>query len=490
MSEQYSPPRQPRLVDTVEPADDVSQSALKPSALISSRVWRVIGILVLTVSVGFISAQFLPAQMAIASALAVFCIGLWATAVVPEYWPALAFFLLAVVFKIAPADTVFSGFHSSTFWLLFSGLILGAAIKHTGLSRHTAALLSPLLGRRYGGVISAIVLFGVALAFVIPSSMGRVALLLPIVAALAEQMGYNAASKGRIGMLSAATFGTFLPAFAILPANGPNMILAGMAENIYDQQLAYWDYLLLHFPVLGIVKAGLLVVMILWMFPDRDPLRTAEVRAESVPMGREAWHMVALLVTCLVLWLTDGFHQISPGWIGLAAALYCLWPPTRLTGKDCLNEDIKYGPLFFVAGVMGLGAVISASGLGDVMLQSLSGRSGFDAEEPVRSVVILTGISTLLAVVTTLASVPSLMTPLAQELAGATGLTLTSVLMTQVLAFSNVLLPYQAPPLVMAMQVGKLPVAAVTRLCLAMFVVGTVVLVPLDLLWWALLGKL
>ncbi len=80
------------------------------------------------------------------------------------------------------------------------------------------------------------------------------------------------------------------------------------------------------------------------------------------------------------------------------------------------------------------------------------------------------------------------MTPVAENLAALTGLPLTTVLMTQVLAFSNVFLPYQAPPLITAMQLGDLPTGAVVRLCLVMFAIGALVLMPLDLLWWYALG--
>lgn len=467
---------------------DAQASGTRRAAALPKLPWRFAGIAAAAGTVGLIAAGSLPAQMAAAAALAVFCIGLWATAVVPEYWTALVFFLAAVILEIAPAQTVFSGFVSSTFWLLFSGIVLGAAMRHTGLGQRAATLLSAGLGTRYAGVILGIVLFGLALAFVMPSSMGRVVLLVPIVVALADRMGYGAPSNGRIGMLTAAAFGTCLPAFAILPSNAPNMILAGMAENLHGQQLAYWDYLLLHFPVLGVVKALVLVMLILWLFPDRDPAHEAAPEPRATPMTAGEGRLTAVLALCLALWLTDGIHHISPGWIGLAAALYCLWPGSALTSTECVNKDINYGSLFFVAGIMGLGAVISATGLGEAVVQSLSAHADFSAGQPVWNVAALTAISTLVAVVTNLPGVPAVMTPVAASLAELTGLPLATVLMTQVLAFSNVFLPYQAPPLIAAMQLANLPVGAMTRLCLTTFVVSVLLLLPLDLLWWRILG--
>lgn len=453
-----------------------------------NRRWRIIGVLAVTGISGSTAAILLPAPMAGAVVLLVFCISMWATAVVPEYWPALAFFLFAVIFEIAPAQIIFSGFHSSTFWLLFSGAVMGAAINYTGLGKRAAALLSGMLGARYSSVIAGIVLFSMALAFIMPSGMGRVVLLIPITMAVAEHMGYGPGDNGRIGMLMAAAFSSFLPAFSILTSNAPNMILSGMAENLYGLRISYGQYLLLHFPVLGAIKSGLLILLILWMFPDRDPVHGASSERRISLMSSEERRLTAVLGLCLVLWLTDGIHHLSPAWVGLAAALYCLWPNATLTAKKCLNEEINYGSLFFVAGVMGLGAVISATGLGEAVVKGLSEHASFSAASPLWDVTALTLISTVVAIVTNLAGVPATMTPMAQDLATITGLPLATVLMTQVLAFSNVFLPYQAPPLIFAMQSANLPAGAVTRLCLALFILSALVLTPLDFLWWHILG--
>lgn len=489
MTQQTPTQRQP-LAPVTPNQRDVPTTKVKSSVVFTNRTWQIAGIVAVTGIVGLTAALFLPVKMASVAALTVFCIGLWATAVVPEYWTALAFFLTAMVFEIAPAQIVFSGFYSSAFWLLFSGLVLGAAIRHTGLGQRAAALLSRLLGRRYSSIIFGIVLFSLALAFVLPSSMGRVVLLVPIIIALADHMGYDSGSSGRIGMLTAAAFGTCLPAYTILPSNGPNMILAGMTENLYGYEISYWDYLLLHFPVLGIIKAGVLILLILWMFPDRDPAYEASSQRRVTPITSAEHRLAIVLGLSLALWFTDSVHHISPGWIGLVAALYCLWPQAKLTSEKCVNQDINYGSLFFVAGIMGLGAVISVTGLGELVVQNLREYAEFSVDQPLWNVTALTAISTLVAIVATLASVPAVMTPIAENLANITGLPLTTVLMTQVLAFSNVFLPYQVPPLILAIQIAHLPLDAITRLCLALFAISTIVLTPLALLWWHFLGLL
>ncbi|MDX5593259.1 SLC13 family permease [Pseudovibrio sp. SPO723] len=444
-------------------------------------------ILAASAGVGLLTASALTPSMAAACALVVFCIGMWATAVVPLHWTSLLFFLIVVVFQIAPAQTVFSGFGSSTFWLLFASLVLNASIRFTGLDQRAAVLIARLMGSSYRGVLGGVIVFALALSFVIPSAIGRIVIMVPIIITLAGRMGYGEGSNGRTGMVLAASFATFMPALTILPANVPNLILSSMAETLYGHQISYADYLLLHFPILGALKAVLMLFVIAWLFPDQDPTHSAKTDGPAAPLSGHERHLLAVLALCLGLWLTDSIHHISPGWVAMGAAIYCLLPQTNLAAKDCF-EKLNYASLFFVVGFIGLGSVISETGLGEVFVHSISAYASFDQSAPLWNVGVLTGISSLVALVTNLPGVPAVMTPMAQDLAALTGLPLSTVLMTQVLAFSNVFLPYQAPPLVAAMQIGNLTIGAVTKVCLTLFFIGAFVLWPLDLLWWHLLG--
>ena len=109
---------------------------------------------------------------------------LWATSLLPEFMTALLFFAAAMIAKIAPPEVIFGGFASSAFWLVFSGFVLGIAIRKTGLADRAARALSSRLTDSWPLMVGSVVLLSYALAFVMPSNMGRIALLMPIVAAV------------------------------------------------------------------------------------------------------------------------------------------------------------------------------------------------------------------------------------------------------------------------------------------------------------------
>ena len=58
-------------------------------------------------------------EMSRAAALSVFALGLFAGGVFPEHVSAVLYFLIAMLFAVAPASVVFSGFHSTALWLVF-----------------------------------------------------------------------------------------------------------------------------------------------------------------------------------------------------------------------------------------------------------------------------------------------------------------------------------------------------------------------------------
>jgi di/tricarboxylate transporter len=57
-----------------------------------------------------------------------------------------------------------------------------------------------------------------------------------------------------------------------------------------------------------------------------------------------------------------------------------------------------------------------------------------------------------------------------------------------VIGFSTLLFPYQSPPVVLGMQLGKVKVGKGVRLSLALAVVSILILMPINYLWWAFLG--
>lgn len=421
-----------------------------------------------------------------AAGLTVFAIGLWATAAVPEEVTAIAFFLLAMLLAVAPPSVVFSGFAAQATWLVFAGIVIGAAVKHTGLGERLARTLVLRIGRSYLAVIAGLVLVAMVLAFLMPSSMGRVVLLIPVVNALATQLGFAEGSRGRIGMVMATGLACFMPAAAVLPAAVPNLVLAGAAETQYGLAFAYVDFLRLHFPVIGIGDSLLIILLTTLIFGE-PPRPNAEV-ARAGPMTPAEKRLAVVLVGALALWATDTIHGVGPGWVGLGAAVACLLPALRLVPARVFTGHANLAPVIYVAGILGMAAVVADSGLAEWLGRALFAIVPLEAGAQARNFASLVAIASATGFVATMAGVPAVLAPLADTLAGATGMPLYAVLMTQVIGYTALFVPYQSPPLVVAMQLGGVRLRDALRITLLLAALELAVLTPINFFWWRWLG--
>lgn len=444
--------------------------------------WIAGGITLLALAVAAI-----PVHWAHAAAITVWGVGMWATNAWPPQVTALAFFLIVILAGVSPPSVVLSGFESSAWWLILTGLIVGVAVTRTGLAERVVVRMSAIGSRSYAGVVCSMVLIGIALTFLIPSSMGRTVMLMPIALAFSAALGYQPGSRGYTGIAMATVLGAYLPSAGVLPANLPNVILAAAAESQYDRRMSYAEYLYVNFPIIGALKAALLIALLAAFFhelPSREPTARTALKAWS----RDERLLAVVLALSVGLWMTDFLHGISPAWIGLGAAVICLLPFVGLVPADSLNKDINWAALIHAAGVIGLGAVVSHSDLGEVLGTWLVSVAPFEEGARLWNFWLVSTIGTIICLITTTGGVPAVMTPLSGSLAQASGLSIDMVLMSQVIGFSNLLFPYEGAPLVFAIAYARLSMVQVTKILLLLGSVTIALLTPLTYWWWGVIG--
>lgn len=431
-------------------------------------------------------ARGTPAPALSGAGVVVLAVGLWSTGRLPEYVTAIIVFFTAMVFGVAPAEVVFSGFGSGAVWLVFGGLVLGAAVHRSGLGRRAVGLLLHRPPQSYLAFVARIACVGFLLALFIPSSTGRTILLTPIAMLAAEHLGYARGSRGYVGTVLASGLGTMFPAFALLPSNVPNMVMVGGAESLYGVNFGYGTYFALNFPVFGFVS--LLVLPLLIHFFFREPIRPdASVAAELTWSPNERKLLVVLTLT-LIVWASDAVHGISPAWVALGAAVALLAPRIGVLRAEDFIKDVDFGPWLFVAGVISLGAIAAHTGLGAAVGEHVLAWLELRPGEGFRTFAAITGLGMAVSLVTTISAAPAIMTPLAATLADSTGWPLAGVLMAQVGTWAVFPFPHQVPPVLVTLSLGGIPIRRIMVFFLTYFAIGVVLLLPLHYLWGAHLG--
>ncbi len=429
--------------------------------------------------------------MAVAAlALTILTVGLMATNAMPEVYYSALFFGLALIFQIAPADAVFSGFRSSAFWLVAGGVVLGMAADRTGLGTAVARLFLGRVGNSLPRAMAGLGVAAVALAFLIPAAIARVIILVPIVQAMADGMGFVPGSRGRRAMLLTVIMVSFFVPMAILPSNFPNVLLAGLADSLYGVDITYGLYLVMNFPLSGLLK-GILVVGVVycWFSDQADPVAAAP--PSPAPLSPEARRLAVIIAITVSVWATDYFHGIAPGWVAVTAAGICLLPGIgALRPSEFKGQSRGFIALLTVATIVGLGAVLAASGAGGVIAKGLMAATDFKPGEPAYAFGMFSAINIVMMMFATIPGAIAIMAPFAGTIAEATQLSVFSTLMIVVNGYATAFFPYQASPMLAGLRISGVSFADGTKITFTVSAVSLVTVLPLTYYWWRWLGYL
>ncbi len=421
-------------------------------------------------------------------AIVLIVVALFATQALPGMATSAIFFALALGTGVVPPMTIAAGFWSNATMLIFGGLVIGAAAERSGLGRYVARGLMLRFAGTYPMFLFGILTGALALSFIVPSTMGRLAITIPIVMAVAKEAGYAPDSNGYAATILTAVAGNFTTSYAILPANLVNVIVLGAAENIYGPQLQYAEYLWLCGPVLGIVKGLTFMGLILLLFPAPAPL--APETSEPLLISRAGKRLAILLGVTVLFWATDALHGLKPGWVALAAGLLCLLPPIALVG---LRESFDLNRLTGVISVpvmLGVAAVLTYSGAGRLIAETIMSIAPLAGHTPAFGFVAMTLISSLAALIATTVGAIAIVTPLIAEIATATGLPVKLGIIAELTGLQSIFFHFEAVPVMVGLAMGRLPVATATRMLVPFGLTGLLVVLPMMVLWLKLLGAL
>ena len=431
--------------------------------------------------------EAMPEMMRIASVV-VIAVSLWASGVFPEYFTAIIFFFLAMAFTDAGAPVVFSGFHSAAVWIIFGGLIIGTAVQETGFGKTLARALLRFFPRNYFGILSGITVVGAVLCFIIPSNTGRIVIMMPIFMAMADRVGFEIGSPGRAGLALAVCGGAVYPSLAVLPAAVPNVAWVGSVESIHGIRITFAEYLVANFPVIGLISILGIPVICRVLFPAKVSDAPSDIEASEASVQQT--RLIIVLVSALGLWMTAFIHGISPAWVALGAAAVCMLPRVGTVPSSIMVGRVSYAPWFFVAGVLGMGAVVAKAGLGDHISAFLFEAVPLTKGEDFRNFATVSGVSMVISLFTTVPGQPAIMTTLATDISAATGWPLGTVLMMQPLSWAMSMFAYQFPPFILAAHLGGISSSNMAKMILAMWALAWVFMLPLLFLWWQTIGYL
>jgi hypothetical protein len=236
------------------------------------------------------------------------------------------------------------------------------------------------------------------------------------------------------------------------------------------------------FPAGVIVRGAVLVFASHRLFADS--VGEVSVPADRVAMSKRELHAILLLAITLALWFTDSIHHIAPGWVGLGFTLaYFLTSPAEQLAR--FTATLKMDLLWFIAAIIGLTALVNHLDMrisDGLALESLRDR-------PILAYLALTALSIVVCFAVTSNAEPALFVPVVSRVV-AQGMQLKAGLLAQVMGYATTFVPYQSPPIVFGNALARLDRHVALKYCIVTALLGLVFVVPINALWWRLLGLL
>ncbi len=295
--------------------------------------------------------------------------------------------LCLVVGGAITPQNFYSSLGSPLIWLLVGAFVIARALTEIRLAERLAstALRS---ARSVSGLFYALTLVISATAFVIPSTTGRAALLLPVFITLSASIGDRRIARA---------LSIHIPTMILLSAGGSligagaNLVAVDMIREFGREPGAPRDPMsFLEWTILGLPFALssclIATFVILRLFLDCDhramPVTGME-RPVPLPLNARERLVLALVALTVALWLTQSWHRIEITIVTMAAAIVITAvSPSGLRLKDAL-KSVDWNLLLFIAGASLIGEALIDNNAASGLLAALASFNSDAAAHPV-----------------------------------------------------------------------------------------------------------
>ena len=445
-----------------------------------------LGILIPLTALLYPGGLDLPSRLALA--VCALTVVFWTFEPVPIEYTSLLTLLLFPILGVMSFETTFRAFSGKAVWLIFSGMALSLTISETPLGPRLARLVLGRVGS-YARLVLSLHILGLVLAVLIPSGVVRILILMPMLISLLKAMGEKPGSRVSAALILSLVCSTYYGGTGILTASVPNLVVFGAMEA--RGITFYWgEWALYMLPVMGLVRTGCcyLLVRLLLPLPQQPPApppaEEAPVPTRPTASERKA---VGILLLGILLWATDAFHGIHPAYVGLLLVLLCYLPGWGPLSPAHLRK-INFPILIYVAAAFAMGYAMEDTGLNDRMGAVLTGWLDLSGSHALAKLGAVTCLLLPVDFLADTAAIAAILTPLLLDFGADIGLAAIPTALSVAIGTSLVFIPYQSAPFMLAFSFRYVRMGQFILLMTLISLVTLTILVPLNLLYWHLIG--
>jgi sodium-dependent dicarboxylate transporter 2/3/5 len=432
-------------------------------------------------------------------AVALWMLFWWITEAVSISVTALLPLLLFPLLKILPIAEVGANYGSPIVFLFFGGFVMALALEKVNLHKRIALNIIRLTGTTPNKVVLGFMIATAALSMWISNTASTV-VMLPIALSVInllinDEDGFTKNDQNfALSVMLGIAFSANAGGIATVIGTPPNSVMIGLLENEYNIQISFLKWMTLGVPFSTVLIAITYLVLVKWMFPNRDLQFNAskeviqtELKKLGPTSGKEKMVLVIFGVTVFLWVFRTLINSIFPTlglsdtMISIFAAIALFAIPYNVKKGDFIiqwsdTSKLAWGILILFGGGLALAKGMSASGIVDLVANTI-------AQSEISILFTASLLILLMLFMTELMSNVALVAVLAPVVAGIAlglGIPILYLLIPVTMASSCAfMLPMATPPnaIVFASGYVKVPQMARVGIILNLISVGLLILV-------------
>lgn len=312
-----------------------------------------------------------------------FALILWISESLPNYATSmLAIALLSVLGGWAEKEAL-GTLGYGVIWLMVSAFIITSGMEKSGLAKRIALAIITRFGKTWQSILMSLMAANFTIAFIIPSTTARAAMLLPIVLLIAKAYNVEKGNKN-LGKLLAiqGLQANNISTSAIVTATAPQILAIGLLKEFTGSEVSWGEWFIASAPIAVLTLIASFIIGLLLFRPKTDAKaggdEIKQIQKQYNDLGKvtlDEKKAAGIFLLTITLWATDKWHldifgfQFSLVMVAIIAASMFFMPYIGiLTWKEA---KIPWNLMIFAAGAYACGVSLSETGVATWALSGL-----------------------------------------------------------------------------------------------------------------------
>lgn len=319
---------------------------------------------------------------------------LYLTESIPLPITSLAVVPLAVLLKIVTPKDALAGFASTSVYLLVGAFVLAAAMVKSRLADRLTYQIMKAVGTSTFRITIGITLANIVLAFLVPSTTARTAILLPVCLGIINVFGKEGRTNFAVNLLLTLSFTNATISAGILTATVPNPVTVDFIAKASNHVVTFGEWFTYGFP-----PALVMTVLTWWVIQKLFPPEVKQIPggdnyvkeklAELGSLSGNEKRALLVFLLVVVLWVTGGMTKINTTIACLVGVVLLFLPKIGFLNWKETEKAVSWQIVLVAGGGISLGGMLMKTGAAKWLAVTIFKTLGLSSLSTIMMLVVL-----------------------------------------------------------------------------------------------------